>query len=136
MTPVAPPPASVAAFSPLPTLDDDALGQLPPPLLLRYASWLRVSGQFDAADAALSCALDRRGESASLLDERAALALARGDAQEVRSIWEERLARNPAPSARASYGRALLELGEIAEAADIADELLAEHGSLATAHAL
>lgn len=126
----------MAAFSPLPTLDDDALGQLPPPLLLRYASWLRVSGQFDAADAALSCALDRRGESASLLDERAALALARSDAQEVRSIWEERLARNPAPSARASYGRALLELGEIAEAADIADELLAEHGSLATAHAL
>ena len=97
----------MAAFSPLPTLDDDALGQLPPPLLLRYASWLRVSGQFDAADAALSCALDRRGESASLLDERAALALARGDAQEVRSIWEERLARNP--GLIASFSRALLD---------------------------
>lgn len=136
MTPIAPPPASVAAFAPLPLLDNDALDQLPPPLLLRYASWLRVSGQFDAAEAALALALDRRGESANLLDERAALALARGDVQEVRTSWEERLARNPAPSARASYGRALLELGEVAEAADIADELLAEHSNLATVLAL
>lgn len=136
MTPIAPPPASVAAFSPLPLLDTDALDQLPPPLLLRYASWLRVSGQFDAAEAALAQALNLRGESASLLDERAALALARGDVLEVRASWEERLSRNPAPSARASYGRALLELGEVAEASDIADELLAEHGNLATVHAL
>jgi ATP-dependent DNA helicase RecQ len=126
----------VAAFTPLPLLDNDALDQLPPPLLLRYASWLRVSGQFDAAEAALTRALELRGESASLLDERAALALARGDVQEVRTSWEERLARNPAPSARASYGRALLELGEVAEASDIAEELLAEHSNLATVHAL
>ncbi|MDQ2652957.1 MAG: RecQ family ATP-dependent DNA helicase, partial [Chloroflexota bacterium] len=136
MTTIAPSPASVAAFTPLPLLDNDALDQLPPPLLLRYASWLRVSGQFDATEAALTRALELRGESANLLDERAALALARGDAQEVRTSWEERLARNPAPSARASYGRALLELGEVAEASDIAEELLAEHSHLATVHAL
>ena len=136
MTPIAPPPASVAAFSPLPLLDTDALEQLPPPLLLRYASWLRVSGQFDDAAAALALALDLRGESANLLDERAALALARSDVQEVRASWEERLARNPAPSARASYARALLELGEVAEASDIAEELLAEHSNLVTVHAL
>ncbi len=136
MTAIAPSPASVAAFTPLPLLDNDALDQLPPALLLRYASWLRVSGQVDAAEAALARALDLRGESANLLDERAALALARGDVQDVRTSWEERLARNPAPSARASYGRALLELGEVAEASDIAEELLAEHSNLATVHAL
>jgi ATP-dependent DNA helicase RecQ len=136
LTTIAPPPASVAAFSPLPLLDNEAIDQLPPPLLLRYAGWLRVSGQFDAAEAALARALDLRGESASLMDERAALALARGDAQEVRRSWEERLSRNPAPSARASYGRALLELGEVAEASDIADALLEEHSNLATVHAL
>lgn len=136
MTSIAPPPAPVVAYSPLPLLDNDAIDQLPPPLLLRYASWLRVSGQFDAAEAALERALDLRGESANLLDERAALALARGDVQAVRTSWEDRLARNPAPSARASYGRALLELGEVAEASDIAEELLAEHSNLATVHAL
>ena len=136
MTAIAPSPASVAAFTPLPLLDNDALDQLPPALLLRYASWLRISGQFDAAEAALARALELRGESANLLDERAALALARGDVQDVRTSWEERLARNPAPSARASYGRALLELGEVAEASDIAEDLLAEHSDLATVHAL
>jgi ATP-dependent DNA helicase RecQ len=126
----------VAAFTSLPLLDNDAIDQLPPPLLLRYAGWLRVSGQFEAAEAALARALDLRGESANLLDERAALALARGDVEAVRTSWEERLGRNPAPSARASYGRALLELGEVAEASDIAEELLAEHSNLATVHAL
>lgn len=136
MTALAPPLTPVAAFSPLLLLDNDAMDQLPPPLLLRYASWLRVSGQLDAAEAALVRAQELRGEGANLLDERAALALARGDVQAVRTSWEERLARNPAPSARASFGRALLELGEVAEASDIADELLAEHSGLATVHAL
>lgn len=136
MTTFAPPPGPVAPFASLPLLDADALDRLSAPLLLRYAVWLRLSGQFDAAEVALNRALDRRGESAGLLDELAALALARGDVDAVRATWEERLARNPAPSARAAYGRALLELGEVAEAADIADDLLAEHGNLATVHAL
>ena len=76
------------------------------------------------------------GESATLLDERAALALATGDGAEVRACWERRLASHPAPSARAGFARALLELGELAEAAEIAEELLADHGELATVRSL
>ncbi|MFT4041138.1 MAG: DEAD/DEAH box helicase, partial [Thermomicrobiales bacterium] len=136
MTTVAPPPPDLAATQPLPVLDEADLGQLAPPLLLRYLAWLRLSGQFTAAADALQFALATRGASAQLLDEQSALALAEGDAAKVRAAWEDRLARNPAPSARASFGRALLELGELEEASQLAEELLAGHSELATVHAL
>ena len=75
-------------------------------------------------------------ESAALLDERAALALAQGDLSEVRDCWERRLTAHPRPVRGQAYARALLELGEVDEAAAIAEELLAEHGELATVRAL
>ncbi|MGH2614468.1 MAG: tetratricopeptide repeat protein, partial [Thermomicrobiales bacterium] len=109
---------------------------LPPTLRLRFAAWLRVSGRLDEAARLLDEIARQWGESAALLDEQAALALAAGDAKAVRTRWQHRLANHPAPSARASFARALLELGDIDDAASIAEELLANHGDLATVRAL
>ena len=109
---------------------------LPPSLRMKLVAWLRVSGQFDGASQLLDLVEHEAGELATLLDERAALALATGDAGGVRGCWERRLASHPAPSARAGFARALLELGELAEAAEIAAGLLADHGELATVRSL
>ncbi len=109
---------------------------LPSKLRYKLAAWLRVSGQLGDAGQLLDLIEQEAGESASLLDERAALALALGDAAGVRASWQRRLAAFPAPSARASFARALLELGELEEAAEIAEELLAEHAELATVQSL
>src|SRR5215204_567434 len=109
---------------------------LPSKLRLKLAAWFRHSGQFDDAGKLLDLIEQETGESATLLDERAALALAMCDAAAVRACWEVRLASYPAPSARASFARALLELGELADAAQIAEALLAEHGELATVQTL
>ncbi|MDF2759261.1 MAG: recQ, partial [Thermomicrobiales bacterium] len=111
-------------------------GALPARLRFKLAAWLRASGQFDAAANLLDVIERESGETATLLDERAALALAVGDAAAVRACWHRRLENFPAPSARAAFARALLELGELDEAAEIADELLAEHGELATVQSL
>src|SRR5687768_1711758 len=109
---------------------------LPAKLRHKLVAWLRVSGRLDDAAALLDLIENEAGESATLLDERAALSLAAGDAAGVRACWQRRLASYPAPSARASFARALLELGEQDEAAEIAEALLAEHGELATVQSL
>jgi ATP-dependent DNA helicase RecQ len=109
---------------------------LPSMLRMKLAAWLRVSGQLGDAAKLLDLIEQEAGESATLLDERAALALAIGDARGVRTCWERRLASHPSPSARASFARALLEVGELAEAVEITQELLAEHGELATVQSL
>jgi len=109
---------------------------LPQKLRYKLAAWLRASGQLAAAGQLLDLIEHEAGESATLLDERAALALAAGDLEAVRACWQRRLTGNPSPSARASFARALLELGELDEAAQIADDLFAEHGELATVQSL
>ena len=114
---------------------EEATG-LPAKLQMRFAAWLRVCGQFDRAARMLDVVERQFGESASLLDERAALALASGDAPQTRTRWERRLAAYPSPSARAAFARALLELGELDEAWQVAEELQAEHGELATVRSL
>jgi ATP-dependent DNA helicase RecQ len=129
-------PADVAALLRLPNATIDEATSLPAKLQFRYAAWLRLSNQLERAAALLAAVAERAGETATLLDERAALALARGDAAAVREIWAERLESRPSPSARAGYARALLELGELAEAATIGDELLADHGELLTVQSL
>lgn len=105
---------------------------LPAKLRWRLTAWLRVTGRFDNAAGLLDAIERETGASGTLLDERMALALARGDASEVQAFWQDRLAGDPAPSARASHGRALLELGQIDAAASIAESLLAAHGDLVT----
>ena len=131
---------STEAVSPMsiyePKVDLAEASALPAKLRFKLAAWLRVSSQFDEAAKLLVLIEQEAGESAALLDERAALALAAGDAEGVRACWQRRLASYPAPSARASFARALLELGELDEAAQIADDLLAEHGELATVQSL
>jgi ATP-dependent DNA helicase RecQ len=128
------------AVSPMPfhepTVTRDEVSALPAKLRVKLAAWLRVSGQFDDAAELLDLIEHESGETATLLDERAALALAMGDATAVRAYWQRRLADSPAPSARASFARALLELGDLDEAAQITAELLAEHGELATVQSL
>src|SRR5215213_9354702 len=128
------------AVSPMPfhepTVTRDEASALPARLRFKLAAWLRVSGQFEDATQLLDLIEHESGETATLLDERAALALAIGDATAVRACWQRRLANSPAPSARASFARALLELGDLDEAAQIADELLPEHGELATVQSL
>src|SRR5215204_3230500 len=114
----------------------DEASALPARLRFKLAAWLRVSGQFDDATKLLDLIEHEAGESATLLDERAALALAAGDAAALRASWERRLASYPAPSARASFARALLERGELDEAAEIADALVTDHGELATVQSL
>src|SRR4051812_39023467 len=109
---------------------------LPAKLRFKLAAWLRVSGQFDDAARLLDLIEQESGETATLLDERAALALAVGNAEAVRACWQRRLASYPAPSARVSFARALLELGDRDEAAEIAEGLVAEHGELATVQSL
>ena len=109
---------------------------LPPKLRLRYAAWLRVCGKLDEAALLLEWIENETGESATLLDERAALALAQGDLPALRDCWDRRLAAHPAPSARASFARALLELGELEDAALMAETLVADHGELATIRSL
>ena len=131
---------STEAVSPMsiyePKVDLAEASALPAKLRFKLAAWLRVSSLFDEAAKLLVLIEQEAGESAALLDERAALALAACDAEGVRACWQRRLAGYPAPSARASFARALLELGELDEAAQIADELLAEHGELATVQSL
>jgi predicted Zn-dependent protease len=128
------------AVSPMPfheprvTLDE--VSALPAKLQWKLAAWLRVSGRFEETAALLDLIEHEAGETATLLDERAALALAVGNPEAVRACWHCRLGSYPAPSARASFARALLELGELDEAAKIADELLAQHGELATVQSL
>src|SRR5829696_5749724 len=128
------------AVSPMPfhepTVTRDEASALPARFRFKLAAWLRVSGQFDDATQLLDLIEHESGETATLLDERAALALVTGDATAVRACWQRRLANSPAPSARAGFARALLELGDLDEAAQIAEELLAEHGELATVQSL
>ena len=70
------------AVSPMPfheprvTLADASA--LPAKLRFKLAAWLRVSGQFDDAAKLLDLIEREAGETATLLDERAALALASG----------------------------------------------------------
>jgi hypothetical protein len=101
--------AAMFLYEPKVTLDEASA--LPPRLRFKLAAWLRVSGQLDDAAMLLERIDQEAGESAALLDERAALALAAGDIASVRACWQRRLASYPAPSARASFARALLELG-------------------------
>jgi ATP-dependent DNA helicase RecQ len=134
---------------PAPTLTSDApppyrepdatlaeVDSLPAKLQMSYATWLRRSGQLDRASAVLDVIERRGGETATLLDERAALALARGDLGAVRECWQRRLTERPAPSARVAFARALMELGQLDEAAAMAEELLSEAGELQTVRAL
>jgi predicted Zn-dependent protease len=65
-----------------------------------------------------------------------ALALARRDADAVRALADERLTHHPAPSAKAAYARALLELGEVDEAAGLVEALLAAAPDLQTVQAV
>ncbi|HEX2280162.1 MAG TPA: RecQ family ATP-dependent DNA helicase, partial [Thermomicrobiales bacterium] len=109
---------------------------LPPKLRMRLAAWLRVSGKLDEAAQLLDVIEQEAGESATILDERAALALAARDVTGVRACWQRRLDSYPAPSARASFARALLEVGALDEAAGLAEALLTEHGALATVQSL
>ena len=119
-----------------PHVAPDEIAALPADLRMRYAAWLRVTGQHGAARRVLDIIEEDSGETATLLDERAALALAAGDAAAVRATFERRLANRPAPSARAAFARALLELGEMEDAASIVAELTANHGELATVRSL
>src|SRR5829696_4743787 len=90
------------AVSPMPFLEPtvtrDEASALPARLRFKLAAWLRMSGQFDDAAKLLVLIEQEAGESAALLGERAALALAAGDAEGVRACWQRRLAGNPAPS--------------------------------------
>src|SRR4051812_39746918 len=119
-----------------PSVTLEEFGQLPTKLQLRLVAWLRVNGQLDHAGELLDRIEGWSGSSATLLDERAALALAKGDLAAVRESWNDRLSHSSAPSTRAGYARALLELGEVDEAAKIATALSAEHGDLMTIQAL
>jgi ATP-dependent DNA helicase RecQ len=116
------------------TLEDVAA--LPAKLQMKYAAWLRGSGDLDRAAAVLDVIERRSGETATLLDERAALALARGDLAAVRDCWQRRLTERPSPSARVAFARTLLELGQLDEAAAMAEELLGEGSELQTVRAL
>jgi ATP-dependent DNA helicase RecQ len=119
-----------------PILSPAEANALPAKLRMKVAASLRLSGKFEEATRLLDQIEQEAGESAALFDERAALALAARDAAGVRACWQRRLASYPAPSARASYARALLELGELDEAAGIVEALVAEHGELATVQSL
>jgi ATP-dependent DNA helicase RecQ len=114
----------------------EEVAALPASLRLRYAAWLRVRGHADAAARVLDVIEQLSGETATLLDERAALALFRGDAAAVRAFFARRLANRPSPSAHVALARALMELGDINEANAIVSELTAEHGEMATVQAL
>jgi ATP-dependent DNA helicase RecQ len=115
---------------------DAEVAALPVRLRLRYIAWLRLTGHVDRAAVLLDQLEMDTGETATSWDERCALALAQGDAAAVRSAWEQRFAISAAPSARAAYARALLELGQVDEAAAIAGELLTDHGELVTVRSL
>jgi ATP-dependent DNA helicase RecQ len=109
---------------------------LPVKLQWKVLAWLRIDGKANLAAELLEGLFARTGASAAWLDERSAQALARGDLAAVRASWRERLEQSPAASARAGYARALLELGEIEEAAAIIDALLLSDGELATVQSL
>ncbi|CAA9544144.1 MAG: ATP-dependent DNA helicase RecQ [uncultured Thermomicrobiales bacterium] len=133
------PPADVDATDPAfpvePAATTDEAATLPPKLQARLAAWYRLSGQFDRADTLLD-EMTGRGSTAALLDERIALALARRDAAAVRTLAADRLASYPAPSAKAAFARALVELGDLEEAARIVEELLEEAPDLQTVQAV
>lgn len=139
MTAIASPSIDEAAAPPLfrqPSLTLAEAATLPVALHLRYIAWLRIAGHLAAATAHLDQVEAENGASAALLDERAALALSARDSAAVHAAWQRRLENNPAPSAEAAFARALLELGRVEEAAEIAEALLATHDQLATVHAL
>ena len=84
---------------------------------MKLAAWLRVSGQFDDAAKLLDLIEQESGESATLLDERAALALAMGDAAAVRTCWERRLASSSRPERPRRFRSRAPGVGRIGEAA-------------------
>lgn len=129
-------PADAAPAIPEPSVTREEFGLLPAKLQLRLVAWLQVSGQLDYACELLDLVERWSGSSAILLDERVKLALATGDLGAVREAWNARLGHSNAPSYRAGFARALLELGQIDEAAAIAADLAADHGKLVTTQSL
>jgi ATP-dependent DNA helicase RecQ len=132
-----PAPATAApTATPTPFATPSEVQILPAKLQLRYVAWLRISVDHGRAAAILGQVERESGTKADLLDEWAALALARRDLPELRAAWSRRLDTFPAPSARVRYAQALLEMGEVAEAFALTEELQAEHGELKTVQAL
>lgn len=132
-----PAPATAAPpAAPTPRATSAEFEALPAKLRLRYVAWLRMSGDHDRASALLDLLEEASGENATILDERAALALARRDLDGLRAAWQRRLDHFPAPSATARYAQALLEMGELDESLTLAEELQAEHAELKTVRAL
>src|SRR3954469_15972868 len=132
--PEAPADATPALIGPSVTLEE--FGQLPTKVQLRLVAWLRMNGQLERASELLDLVERWAGTSGTLLEERAGLALARGDLAAVREAWAMRLGQSGAPSHRAGFARALLELGQLDDAQEIATTLMADHGELVTVQAL
>lgn len=109
---------------------------LPSELQQKVLSWWRLSGDHELAETLLDQIEQREGLTVALLDEATALALSRHNSEAVHVAWERRFERSAPPSARAQYASALIELGELEEAAQIAEELSASAGELATVRAL
>ncbi|MDQ3225808.1 MAG: DEAD/DEAH box helicase, partial [Chloroflexota bacterium] len=118
------------------SLTDAEVERLPLRLQLRIAAWFRVSEQFEQATQVLERLAVETEESASVMNEQAALALSLGDAAAVRAHWNYRIERFPKPSAHVSFARALMELGELTDANVIADELMELHGEMVSVQAL
>ncbi|MCC6315959.1 MAG: RecQ family ATP-dependent DNA helicase [Thermomicrobiales bacterium] len=109
---------------------------LPANLQRRLARWHRERGDLAAAEAMLDLIEARAGRTATLLEERAAVALLRDDEEAVHALWTERLALSGAPTARASYAHASIELGDLGAAATILAELTDAHPEMATVRTL
>jgi ATP-dependent DNA helicase RecQ len=105
-------------------------------LLWRLAGYFRTRGAFDRAGAVLDHLAGTGKSEAKLLDERATLAIARGDFRTAQSILEERCVRSPAPTSRVRLGQFFLDRGDLERAQRIADELMSGHAELITVTAL
>lgn len=116
-------PASVSAFLPLPRANDEEFAALPRSLQRKLLAWWLSCGLLDEAARAMDAIEARGGGGVQLLQNRAALALARGDEAGVRSWWAQRLAAGSPPATEAAYARDLAELGALDDAQAIAQRL-------------
>jgi ATP-dependent DNA helicase RecQ len=109
------------------------IDELPHDVCLALARGFCRRGQTEAAQQALASACRLAGDSVSIADQCAEVALDLGQAEEAIKILEVRLARSEAINAYAVLARAHLKLGEAEAAARISRRLQQTSGDAITA---
>ncbi|MFM8595020.1 MAG: DEAD/DEAH box helicase, partial [Chloroflexota bacterium] len=121
--------------APLP-LTDDEFARLPASVQQRVLRWWASHGDAARAWRLGEPIANRADRVATWLDVLIDIAIAKREARLVHRLYEERLGKRAAPSAFVAQAQAMLELGEIQAAEEIAERLNRTHPELQTVQGL